>query len=597
MSTPTELRVNGESLQQLYTQYIADAYVVNRRYQRKLVWSVSEKERLIDSVLRDLPIPLILLAEASRDGKIGYEIIDGLQRLNAIFAFVENEFAVGGEYFDLESLGDTKYLRDKGDLVQREPLMAREACLNLVNYQLPVSTYRSASHEEIDEVFRRINSSGQKLSFQEIRQAGVTSRVADLVRRVSAAVRGDATLGDKVPLSKMPLISITNRELDSYGIDEKNIFWIKEGILDRDSVRESRDEELVLDILLDMTLDPLATSGSEYRNAAYGRGEAGSATSAEKVEPRVQVLGADTLYDEFFKVKGVIDQVVDRAGKSWAELTITQQNPRGVPRYFQAVFIALHQIINRENMVVADLAGLTRELSSFWDRDLSVPKGGGNWGRNRKEPLYAAVKAALERHFTPSTNPQDAHRAVVAAEFESRLQMSLTEAEMFELKQGFCSLADSPALDANSLSKVLRTATAMANAGPGTVGYIFFGVADDQEDADRVKVLHGVDSLTVGSFLVTGTAHELTLLDRNIDEHLRWLSDFIRSSKVDTGFGDDLISTLMPFNYKDRLVWSLTVRAQAGPVPYDQKYYKRSSNSTLEIPFEDYGALFAKFSS
>ena len=134
----------------------------------------------------------------------------------------------------------------------------------IVNYQLPVSTYRSATEESVDEVFRRINSSGRKLSLQEIRQAGVVSDLANLVRRISAGVRGDASLSETLPLAEMPKISITNRDLP-YGIASDDVFWVKNGILDREAVRESRDEELVLDMLLDVILDPISTTGSAYQ--------------------------------------------------------------------------------------------------------------------------------------------------------------------------------------------------------------------------------------------------------------------------------------------------------------------------------------------
>lgn len=93
--------------------------------------------------------------------------------------------------------------------------------------------------------------------------------MASLVRRISAAIRGDASLTDYVKLEDMPNISITN-DPNGRGINASNIFWVQQGILSREAVRESRDEELVLDILLDLLLKPMASSGSEYRNAAYG---------------------------------------------------------------------------------------------------------------------------------------------------------------------------------------------------------------------------------------------------------------------------------------------------------------------------------------
>jgi uncharacterized protein with ParB-like and HNH nuclease domain len=53
----------GMSVQALYRAYRDGQLVVNRQYQRKLVWTVSEKQSLIDSILKDYPLPLFLLAE------------------------------------------------------------------------------------------------------------------------------------------------------------------------------------------------------------------------------------------------------------------------------------------------------------------------------------------------------------------------------------------------------------------------------------------------------------------------------------------------------------------------------------------------------
>ncbi len=47
----------------------------------------------------------------------------------------------------------------------------------------------------------------------------------------------------------MASISITNRELN-YGIPVDTIFWVSQGILTKEQVRESRDEELLVDILV-----------------------------------------------------------------------------------------------------------------------------------------------------------------------------------------------------------------------------------------------------------------------------------------------------------------------------------------------------------
>lgn len=76
----------GMSVQEAYREYTEGNFRVNRQYQRKLVWTVAEKRKLIDSILEGYPIPLILLAtRLDEEGGKVYEIIDGMQRLNAVF--------------------------------------------------------------------------------------------------------------------------------------------------------------------------------------------------------------------------------------------------------------------------------------------------------------------------------------------------------------------------------------------------------------------------------------------------------------------------------------------------------------------------------
>ncbi len=105
----------GKSVQTLYGEYRDGRLLVNRRYQRKLVWSIEEKQRLIDSILRGFPIPLILLAERpNAGGSKSYEIIDGIQRFNAVFGFIENGFAIDDKYFDVREFARARQLAEKG---------------------------------------------------------------------------------------------------------------------------------------------------------------------------------------------------------------------------------------------------------------------------------------------------------------------------------------------------------------------------------------------------------------------------------------------------------------------------------------------------
>ncbi|MFE7326561.1 DUF262 domain-containing protein [Streptomyces sp. NPDC057565] len=581
VSEGTELSVNGESLQQLYSDYIQNRFLINRRYQRKLVWAVEEKQRLIDSALKKLPIPLILLAESQHEGNARLEVIDGLQRLDAIFSFIENKYPVDGRYFDLETLADTKFFKDGGILEQKNPVWDRVSCRDFTNYHLPVSTYRSASESSVDEVFRRINSSGRHLSLQEIRQAGSTAEIASLVRRLSAAIRGDSSLTDYVNLQDMPKISITNKDLD-YGIYDGDIFWVKQGILSRDAVRESRDEELVLDLLLDLILRPFASSGTEYRNAAYSEERVTHSTSALSIRARLLTIGKEEIERRFMGTLDLIKETLDVAEAPYFTWTVTQQNPRGVPRHFHALFIALEQLLHEENLVPKSKGELAKALKGFWDKDLSVP-GGGNWGSARKGELVEAVKGSLRRVFEPTQDENSLRLQEHALRFESTLRMALTEDALFELKQGFCQVNDPSKFDDGSFEKILKIASAMANVHAKAKGIIFIGVADNDGDAESIKRFTGVDAHKVDHFCVTGTQHELDAMGKSIDEHFRWLVERIKNSKLDPKFANTLASTLSPFRYRSYLLWKLEPEASGAPVMHDGRFYVRNGPSTDEV--------------
>ena len=191
------LSIRGESVERVYNFVTQRQFIVHRRYQRKLVWTIEEKQSFIGSLLNGYPVPIILLAEAPYEGQKRYEIIDGMQRLNAIVSFIEGHFPANNRYFDLDAMASTKEAVDSKRLQQQQPKLDRLVCTHFASYQIPLSVYEFTDPDEVDEVFRRINAYGQYLSHQELRQAGATGNFAELVRRLAAKIRGDVTAKDQ----------------------------------------------------------------------------------------------------------------------------------------------------------------------------------------------------------------------------------------------------------------------------------------------------------------------------------------------------------------------------------------------------------------
>jgi len=100
-------------VQTIYNWYRNGGLVVNRKYQRKLVWTLQEKQKLIDSILNQNPIPLVLLAERLNRSPSAFEILDGLQRLHTIVSFIENNFStIDNRYFNVDEFTRAKEERE-----------------------------------------------------------------------------------------------------------------------------------------------------------------------------------------------------------------------------------------------------------------------------------------------------------------------------------------------------------------------------------------------------------------------------------------------------------------------------------------------------
>ena len=66
---------------------------LNPDYQRGEVWTKSQKQLLVDSILSNIDIPRIYLREIKK-GSFEFEVVDGQQRLRAIFEYLAGVFAL-----------------------------------------------------------------------------------------------------------------------------------------------------------------------------------------------------------------------------------------------------------------------------------------------------------------------------------------------------------------------------------------------------------------------------------------------------------------------------------------------------------------------
>jgi Protein of unknown function DUF262 len=146
-------------------------------YQRRLVWDDKKRSLFIESLLLNVPIPPIFLYE----WELGrYEVMDGQQRLSAIIDFYENGLALKG----LEKWSELNGLRfrDLPDTLQRG-LDRRRVSATVLLIEGPTEPPQKSDVRKL--VFERLNTGGQHLNAQELRNCLYAGHFNDLLIQLS----------------------------------------------------------------------------------------------------------------------------------------------------------------------------------------------------------------------------------------------------------------------------------------------------------------------------------------------------------------------------------------------------------------------------
>ena len=579
----------SESVQVVYDNYLSHKYIVNRRYQRKLVWTQQEKVDFIDSLLKNYSVPLFLLAQnTDTEGNITYEIIDGMQRLNSIVSFIENEFPVewSGKqcYFNLDTLASTLNLKQSGQIEQREPMLPKEVCLDIVSYQIPFS-FIIADQQSIEEIFRRINSFGKQLSGQEIRQAGAIGAFSDIVRKIANTIRGDVSTGDKLLLNDMKKISLSNTHL-KYGININETWWVKQHIITLQNMRVSRDEELIAWILSYIILgkDIAPSSQALNRLYRYDQFDKDGSTQAAVVESRISELGEENIIKCFCRTFSVLLDALHDARKDFSTLIFTKDEPEGLVRTFQVVFLAFYEIVIKEHKMVSDKSGLIKSLDGIGKQ---VLKGIGSalWNADTRYNKIQAIKGVISPYFKKAKGEDVANDNWVL-EVDNILRLSAIEGSQYDFKAGIHNLHDGK-LSVELIKRFVRILTAAVNKGPETSGYIIVGICESERTLKEYQNFYGSTKGTQfpdSDFYITGVDEEAgRFYGGNIDKYQNEVIAVIKKEPIEEDVKHYILTHIRFPRYYDATLMVLELKSTSMPVTYGDTYYERQGNNAVQV--------------
>ena len=156
---PASINVSKDdnSIFELKRQFDKQRIQLSPSYQRGNVWSQKQKSELIESILMGIPLPIMYFFEDKNGIK---QVVDGKQRLSALFDFMENKFTLT----DLSIMSELKgkKFKDLDGINQGK----------IEDYKVSINVIKPPTPDRIKfDIFDRVNRGGTRLNNQEMRNA------------------------------------------------------------------------------------------------------------------------------------------------------------------------------------------------------------------------------------------------------------------------------------------------------------------------------------------------------------------------------------------------------------------------------------------
>ena len=216
------------SIRELFDSYNRKETILSPKFQRRPVWEYKAKSYLIDSILSGLPIPRIFIRERTNlDMSATREIIDGQQRLKAIFDFLNDGFKVSKVHN--KQYGGLSY-SDLPDDVKRD----------FLKYPISAILLIDLDDNAVFDIFARLNTYSVKLNSQELLNSQFFGVYKQLVYRLA---------------------------------QEYRTFWIDSKLLSEKSISRMEDAKLVSDLLSVIVEQKITSNSFEQSKRLYAKFE------------------------------------------------------------------------------------------------------------------------------------------------------------------------------------------------------------------------------------------------------------------------------------------------------------------------------------
>lgn len=237
------------SIGEIVNMYEADEIIINPDFQRLFRWSITQKSKLIESMLLGIPIPSIFVFE-KEDG--AWELIDGLQRVSTILEFMGLLKDPDGGMIAPSILDATKYLpslhnavwerseKIEGVATDDQTPLSKPLQLAIRRARIGVEILKRPSDNQTKfDLFQRLNAGGTQANPQELRNCVMLMANEDFFKAVKAAAER-AAFTEVIDVSQEQMDKQRHMELATRFLVHTNVPY--DGTLD---VEEYIDEGIV----------------------------------------------------------------------------------------------------------------------------------------------------------------------------------------------------------------------------------------------------------------------------------------------------------------------------------------------------------------
>lgn len=188
----------------LYEWHTNGKLVYETYFQRQFVWKEKDKKDLIDTIMKGYPIPAIFICDAKTNYATlskTYNVLDGRQRLESIFEFLDNKYEYKGKKFN--QLDDDE-----------------KKCILNYNITLIQMYLEPDDTDKIKEIFKRLNKNSYNLNKMEKQSTQLVEYDYMIIAKIVAGIVQVEKIENYLKEINELFEEENDGEIDDYSLEE-----------------------------------------------------------------------------------------------------------------------------------------------------------------------------------------------------------------------------------------------------------------------------------------------------------------------------------------------------------------------------------------